>query len=349
MTVFSSPAFDDHEAVHFCADQRTGLRAIVAIHSTHRGPAAGGCRIWEYATEADAIVDVLRLARGMSYKNAMAGLDLGGGKAVVLKSPGNAVTDAQLTRFGDFVDSLGGRYITAEDVGMSVEKMQLVARGTKYVAGLPPREGIAGGDPSPKTALGVYHGMRAAIEKRLGRESLADVRVAVQGVGHVGLSLCEMLHAAGAQLWVADIDASRVAEAVARFGATAVPLDAILEQDVDVVAPCALGGILNADSISRLRASVVAGAANNQLADDVDGQRLHEHGVLYCPDYVINAGGIINVACEYEGEVDDATVNERVVAIADRLREVFARAEATAVPTNRVADQIARDLIARSG
>ena len=347
MSVFSSVAFDDHEAVHFCADASTGLRAIVAIHSTVRGPAAGGCRVWSYADEEDAIVDVLRLAQGMSFKNAMADLALGGGKAVILRPADSPITAAQLERFGGFVEALGGRYITAEDVGMSVETMQHVARATTYVAGLPSEGGAAGGDPSPKTALGVFHGMQAAVHVHLKRTSLEGVRVAVQGVGHVGMALCAMLHDAGAELLVADIDAERVSEAERRFGATPVALDAILAEDVDVIAPCALGGVFDARSIPTLQAKVIAGAANNQLATDDDGRRLHERGILYCPDYVINAGGIINVASEYAGDVTDAEVDRRVIAIGDRLREVFDRARATAEPTNVVANEIATGLIGR--
>ena len=347
MSVFSSAAFDDHEEVHFCADRETGLRAIIAIHSLFRGPAAGGCRVWSYANDNAALTDVLRLARGMSYKNAMADLDLGGGKAVILRSPDADVTPEQLVRFGEFVDSLAGRYITAEDVGMSVEKMQQIARSTNHLAGLPSREGAAGGDPSPKTALGVFHGMGAAVSAHLQRDSLAGLRVAVQGVGHVGMWLCHFLHEAGAELIVADIVADRVAEAVQRFGARPVSLDAILAEDVDVVAPCALGGVLNRESIPALKARVVAGAANNQLATDADGQRLYDAGILYCPDYVINAGGIINVACEYEGNVTDAEVDKRVEAIASRLTEVFVRAGDREQPTNVVADDMARGLIGR--
>ncbi len=345
MSVFSSPAFDQHEAVHFFNDAASGLQAIVAIHSTGRGPAAGGCRIWRYTDEQAAVTDVLRLARGMSYKNAMADLALGGGKAVIMKPPNGDVTEPMLERFGAFVDTLGGRYITAEDVGMSVERMQLIARSTQFVAGLPPKAGQAGGDPSPKTALGVFHGIRAAVAAKLGRDSLDGLRVAVQGVGHVGMALCALLHDAGCHLVVADIDAERVAAAETQFAAKRVALDEILSQDVDVVAPCALGGVFTAESIAALQANIVAGAANNQLAADADGQRLHERGVLYCPDYVINAGGIINVACEYDGSADDATVNRKVEAIGARLQAIFERAASTGQSTHRVADDMARQII----
>ncbi|MEM8983645.1 MAG: Glu/Leu/Phe/Val dehydrogenase dimerization domain-containing protein [Pseudomonadota bacterium] len=347
MSVFSSPAFDQHESVHYFHDRQTGLRAIVAIHSRARGPAAGGCRIWHYADDDAALTDVLRLSRGMSYKNAMADLDLGGGKAVVLKPADADVSAEQMVRFGECVQSLAGQYITAADVGMTDERIALVASATQYVAGLPPEAGAAGGDPSPKTALGVFHGIVAAVETRLQRGSVDRLRVAVQGVGSVGMALCEYLADAGATLVVADIAEQRVAEAVERFGARATSLERILEEDVDVVAPCALGGVLNADSIGRLRAHIVAGAANNQLATDADGQRLLECGVLYCPDYVINAGGIINVACEYSGNGDDATVDKRVVAIGPRLKEIFASAAAARQPTNVVADSLARQRIGR--
>ncbi|MEM1263048.1 MAG: Glu/Leu/Phe/Val dehydrogenase dimerization domain-containing protein [Pseudomonadota bacterium] len=347
MSVFSAAAFDQHEGVHYFHDHQTGLRAIVAIHSSARGPAAGGCRIWHYADDDAALTDVLRLSRGMSYKNAMADLDLGGGKAVVLQPADAQVSGEQMVKFGEFVQSLGGQYITAADVGMSDERIALVASATQYVAGLPPKGDAAGGDPSPKTALGVFHGIVAAVETRLSRTSLRGLRVAVQGVGSVGMALCDYLADVGVQLVVADIAEQRVAEAAERFGARVASLESILEEDVDVIAPCALGGILNEQSIDRLKATVVAGAANNQLATDADGQRLFERGILYCPDYVINAGGIINVACEYSGTGDDATVDKRVVAIGERLKEIFSSATSAKLPTNTVADNLARERIGR--
>lgn len=346
MAAFDDPAFDDHERVVFCRDAATGLKAIIAIHSTALGPAAGGCRLWHYESDDAALHDVLRLSQGMSYKNAMAGLDFGGGKAVILKAPGFAPTDALFERFGGFVDQLDGQYITAEDVGMSVAIMQTIAKRTRYVSGLPQRAGRAGGDPSPKTAFGVFTGIEGAVRFRLSRDSLEGITVAVQGVGNVGYNLCRYLHAAGARLLVADLDSARVEAACEEFGAAAVTLDEILWQDAEVVAPCALGAILNERSIPGIRAPIVAGGANNQLETREDGRRLSRAGILYAPDYVINAGGIVNVACEYHGRGDDDTVMQRVAAIGPRLTRIFEAAGETGRPTNEIADELARKIIA---
>lgn len=346
MSVFSNSAFDDHERVLFCRDAASGLHAIIAIHSTALGPAAGGCRQWSYASDEDALYDVLRLSRGMSYKNAMAGLRFGGGKAVILKSAEFNGNDALYERFGDFVNSLHGEYVTAEDVGMSVSIMETIARRTKYVSGLPKRDGRAGGDPSPKTSFGIFKGIEAAVKFKLQRDSLDGVTVAVQGVGNVGYYLCGYLAEAGARLVVADIDTARVQRAVDEFNATAVPLDKILFQEVDVVSPCALGAILTEKSIPQLRTSIVAGGANNQLQTDADGRRLAEAGVLYAPDYVINGGGIINVASEYYGDVDEDEVMNRVAAIGPRLANIFKEAADSGRPTNEIADAQARRILA---
>ncbi len=349
MSVFENPAFDDHERVLFCRDPDVGLDAIVAIHSTALGPAAGGARQWSYADSSEALYDVLRLSQGMSYKNAMAGLRFGGGKAVIVKGPGFVPSDALYERFGEFVDSLGGAYITAEDVGMTPEIMQSIARGTRYVTGLPAEEGKAGGDPSPKTAFGIYCGIRAAVEFKLGRMDIDGLRVAVQGVGNVGYHLCRLLHDSGALLVVADIDQDKVARAAGEFGATAASLEEILFADVDVVAPCALGAVLNAQSIPNIRAAVVAGGANNQLAEPADGKRLADAGILYAPDYVINGGGIINVACEYYGDVDDDGVTDLVARIGPRLTTIFEEAAEQGRPTNEIADSQARRRIEAAG
>jgi len=346
MTVFSNPAFDDHERVLFCRDEATGLCAIIAIHSTALGPAAGGTRLWTYASDDEALYDVLRLSQGMSYKNAMAGLKFGGGKAVIMKTPDFEGSDALYERFGEFVESLGGDYITAEDVGMSVDIMDIVARKTRYVSGLTLQSGKAGGDPSPKTAYGIYRGILAAAKARLVRDDLDGVRVAVQGVGHVGYELCKLLHAAGAALLVADLDEARVDRVCAEFGAERVPDAEILFVDADVLAPCALGAILHEESIPGIKARIVAGGANNQLRSQEDGQRLADAGILYAPDYVINAGGIINVACEYFGDVDDAGVMDLVARIGPRLSAIFDEAERTGEPTNVIADRQARKIIA---
>ncbi|MEL7311094.1 MAG: Glu/Leu/Phe/Val dehydrogenase dimerization domain-containing protein [Pseudomonadota bacterium] len=347
MSVFDNLAFEQHERVLHCSDPVSGLKAIIAIHSTFRGPAAGGCRLWHYPDADAAVTDVLRLSRGMSYKNAMADLPLGGGKAVIMTGPERQVTDDQLSAFGRFVETLQGEYITAEDVGMSVAAMQTVASETNHVAGLPPEAGKAGGDPSPKTADGVFHGIRAAVKHSLQRDDLEGLKVAVQGVGNVGANLCRSLHAAGASLLVADIDAARVARICDECSAQPVALDEVLLSDVDVIAPCALGAVLDAPTIARLRARIVAGAANNQLASDSDGQLLFDAGILYAPDYVINAGGIINVACEYAGDETEETVDERVAQIGERLSAIFEQSERLGLPTNHIADSMARSLIGR--
>jgi leucine dehydrogenase len=348
MTVFSDSAYDNHERVLFCRDIDTGLYAIIAIHSTALGPSAGGTRLWNYDGEAEALHDVLRLSQGMSYKNAMAGLKLGGGKAVILDNPEFIGDDAAFEKFGEFVDSLGGAYITAEDVGMTVGIMETVARKTRYVTGLPSRDGKAGGDPSPKTAFGILQGIRAAARVRLERSDLEGLSVAIQGVGKVGLSLCGYLRDAGASLIVADIDAERVSRACDEYGARPATTDSVLFEAVDVVSPCALGAILTRDSIPRIQATIVAGAANNQLEVAEDGERLAARNILYAPDYVINAGGIINVSCEYEGNVDDETVMQLVAQIGPRLDRVFEEAARTGEPTNVIADRRAREIIANA-
>ncbi len=345
MSVFTDSAFDDHERVLFCRDAATGLQAIIAIHSTALGPAAGGCRMWSYANDAEALHDVLRLSQGMSYKNAMAGLHFGGGKAVIIKSSGCNGSDALFERFGRFVDTLNGDYITAEDVGMTVQIMQTIARTTKHVTGLPTENGKAGGDPSPKTAFGIFSGIEAAVRFKLDRNTVSGLSVAVQGVGHVGYHLCRLLSEAGASLKVADIDDARVRKVCDEFGAKKTAPDDILYQSVDVVAPCALGAILNATSISKLQAPIIAGGANNQLETLADGQRLADAGILYAPDYVINAGGIVNVACEYEGDIGDDGVMKLVAEIGPRLTGIFEEAARKGEPTNVIADAQACQII----
>ncbi len=345
MSVFSNVAFDDHERVLFCRDRLTGLNAIIAIHSTVLGPAAGGTRQWSYADDEEALYDVLRLSQGMSYKNAMAGLKFGGGKAVIIKSPDFRASDDLYARFGDFIETLHGDYITAEDVGMSPEIMQSIATRTRFVTGLPTTGGKAGGDPSPKTAFGIFRGIEAAIRFKLERDKLADTSVAVQGIGNVGYHLCRLLQEAGAKLIVADIDPAKVQRVCDEFGARAVGPDEILFCDVDVLAPCALGAILTEESIPRLRTSIVAGAANNQLQTTEDGRRLADAGILYAPDYVINGGGIINVACEFSGDVDDHGVMELVARIGPRLSGIFEESAVTGRLTNDIADEQARRII----
>lgn len=345
MSVFDNIAFDDHERVVFCKDKLTGLNAIIAIHSTVLGPGAGGARQWAYASEDDALYDVLRLSQGMSFKNAMAGLNFGGGKAVIIKGADFEATDALYERFGDFVDGLDGDYITAEDVGMSPGIMQIIATRTRHVTGLPTSGGKAGGDPSPKTAFGIFRGIEAAVRFKLGRDDVAGTSVAVQGVGNVGYHLCRLLNDAGATLVVSDLDEAKVKRVCDEFGAASAPLDDILFSEVDVIAPCALGAVLTERSIPRIRAPIVAGGANNQLETGDDGQRLGDAGILYAPDYVINGGGIINVACEYEGTVDNDGVMELVAKIGPRLTGIFEESASTGRLTNDIADEQARRII----
>ena len=345
MEIFDLREFDGHELIVFGHDAATSLRAIIAIHSTALGPAAGGCRMWPYATTADAVCDALRLSRGMSYKNALAGVPFGGGKAVIIGESRQAKTPQLFEAFGRLVDSLGGRYLTAEDIGTTTADMASVARATRHVAGLGRAPGEAGGDPGPKTALGVYLGIEAAVRFRLGRQDLQGLTVAVQGVGGMGYHLCGLLAGAGAQLRVADVRAAAVQRVCEEFGARAVRVEEVLAEEVDVLAPCALGAVLNAQSIPRLRARIIAGAANNQLAQGQDGQALQAAGILYAPDYVINAGGIISVSRELHGGATEEQVIADIQGIPGRLTEVFERARRENRPTNAVADQMARELL----
>lgn len=347
MSVFDDPAFDDHERVLFCRDEPTGLFAIIALHSTLLGPAGGGCRLWGYTSTSEALHDVLRLSKAMSYKNAMAGLKFGGGKAVIVKTSEFVATDSLFERYGTFVDSLNGSYVTAEDVGMTPEVMLSIARKTRYVCGLPAKDGRAGGDSAINTAYGVFCGMEAAAKIKLGSANLAGVRVAVQGLGSVGYNLCKRLYGAGAALIVSDIDSKRAERACADFSATAVAPDQILSQEVEIFAPCALGAILNEKSIPMLKSQIVAGAANNQLATDADGQRLADAGILYAPDYVINAGGMINITGEYYGEWDARAAQEQTAKIGPRLAEIFEESMQSGKSTSEIADKRARKLISR--
>jgi leucine dehydrogenase len=345
MGVFDHPEFDDHESLHFINDPASGLRAIIAVHSTVLGPAAGGCRRWSYANDADALTDALRLSRGMTYKNAIAELPFGGGKSVILAADSAPKTPELLTVFGRAVESLAGKYITAEDVGMSVDDMRYVQQETRYVSGLPQSGDSAGGDPSPWTALGVFLGIEAAVKVRLGKDSVEGLSVAVQGVGHVGAHLCRLLHEAGAKLIVADVNRENLDAVSNSMPVTIVPPTEILYADVDVLSPCALGNILTAATIPQLKASVIAGAANNQLSTVADGARLSARDILYAPDYVINAGGIINVSHEYYGGSSDDRVRADVEKIPLRLKTLFAEAKETERPTNELADEFARRLI----
>ncbi len=339
MAVFASPHFDDHELVAFHADQASGLRAIVALHNTALGPGLGGLRMWPYADETAALDDVLRLSRGMTYKAALAGLSFGGGKAVIIGDPRTGKSEALLRAMGRFVDSLGGRYHTAEDVGTTVADMDVLGAETVFAHGV----SNGSGNPSPATAYGVYVGIRAAVRYRLGRDDLAGVVVAVQGLGNVGFRLAELLADAGARLLVADVDAGAVQRAVAALGAEAVAPERIHAVVADIFAPCALGAVIDDDSLPELGARIIAGSANNQLAEDRHGAALKRRGILYAPDYVINAGGLIDVASEGP-DYDPAAVLKRTNGIADTLESIFRRAERQDAPTDRVADRMAENI-----
>ena len=346
-TPWSYPDFDAHEALHFVTDRKSGLRAIIALHSTHLGPAAGGTRMWHYADDADALTDALRLSRGMSFKNAMAGLPLGGGKAVVLADANRTKTPEMLAAFGRAVDRLGGNYVTAEDVGMSVADMIAIRDQTKYVAGLPVAGGEVGGDPGPHTSLGVFLGIKAAVKRALGKDSLSGLHIALQGAGSVAGGVARHAAAEGARLSIADVDAGRAQALATETNGTVVPTDSILSLEADVVSPCALGAILTEATIAALNAPIVAGGANNQLATREDGERIAARGILYAPDYVINAGGIINVSTEYLDDGDASLVRRRIEAIPDRLEQIWATSAQTGINPAEVADAMAMKLIGR--
>lgn len=347
VSVWEYPDFDDHEGVHLFRDAKSGLTAVIAIHSTHLGPAAGGVRFWQYADNNKAVTDALRLSRGMSFKNAMADLPLGGGKGVILGAPGITKTPELLAAFGRAVDSLGGRYVTAEDVGITDADMVAISKSTRHVSGLPVAQGSAGGDPGPLTALGVFLGVKAAAERGLGKTDMSGVHVAIQGVGSVGGGLARLLAAEGARLTLADVNPDRAKALAEELGGQVVGTDDILSIEADIVSPNALGAILTEETIAALRTTVVAGGANNQLATPADGPRLKARDILYAPDYVINAGGIINVGLEYLGHGDRAEVEARIHRIPDRLRQVWDESEATGDPASEVADRIAKRLIGR--
>jgi leucine dehydrogenase len=346
-TPWGYPDFDAHEIVHFVDEPGHGLRAIIVIHSTHLGPAAGGARFWHYEDPSEALTDALRLSRGMSYKNAMAGLPLGGGKSVILAPPERQKSPELLAAFGRAVDRLCGRYITAEDVGMSVRDMVEVSRHTKFVAGLPSEGAEVGGDPGPHTSLGVFLGLKAAVRRALGKDTVDGLHIALQGAGSVATGVAMHASAEGARLSIADVDQQRAAKLADQVGGTVVSPDDILFLEADVVSPCALGAILDEQSIPRLNTRVVAGGANNQLAKAEDGARLNERGILYAPDYVINAGGIINVCTEYLGDGDASLVRERIDGIPVRLEEIWTESAASGRDPAAVADTMAQRLIGR--
>lgn len=345
MSLFSHPDFDNHEAVHAFCDPASGLRAFIAVHNTNRGPASGGTRFWQYVSDADALTDVLRLSRAMSFKNAMAQLDIGGGKGVILRPEGDFDRDALFAAYGRSVETISGTYITAEDVGVSPSDMATIKTQTNHVAGLSEGDN-ASGDPSPVTADGVFRGIKVSAQRVFGSNDLSGRRVSVQGLGHVGYALAEHLAQAGAILSVADINLDALAKAKAELDATIVPVDEIHSVDADIFAPCALGGAIRHETLSRLSAKIVAGAANNQLLTPDMALALKQRGVLYAPDYVINAGGIINVAAEVSGHYDPDWVTGKLDQLEETLGEVFDRAAREDRTTRDVADEMARQRMA---
>jgi leucine dehydrogenase len=345
MNYFSKISDYGHEQVVFCHDKAVNLKAIIAIHSTILGPALGGCRMWPYDSEAGALEDVLRLSRGMTYKNAAAGLNIGGGKAVIIGDPAKDKSEAFFRSFGQFVQSLNGRYITAEDVGTSVEDMQHIRMETKHAAGLPKSEG-GSGDPSPATARGVFEGIKACVKHLLDNDNLEGLTVAVQGTGNVGLKLCELLSKAGARLIITDLFRAKAERVAETFKARTVSPDEIYGVDADIFAPCALGAILNADTIPRMRFKIIAGSANNQLEDEErDTAVLREKGILYAPDFIINAGGVINVYYEVTNSYHEATVDLKVRKIGETLTRIFEIAQNQAIATTAAANVLAEKRI----
>ncbi|MFC1483581.1 Glu/Leu/Phe/Val dehydrogenase [Candidatus Neomarinimicrobiota bacterium] len=340
MDVYTMMTRHDHEQVVFCNEPDCGLKAIIAIHDTTLGPSLGGCRFYPYQSDEEGLNDVLRLSRGMTYKASIAGLNLGGGKAVIIANPETDKSEYIFRAFGRFVEGLGGRYITAEDVNTSVRDMEWVRMETQYVTGISRALG-GSGDPSSVTAFGVFVGIKAALKIKIGTEDISGIRVAVQGVGHVGYNLCRYLHDAGAELFVSDINKAAVEQAVTEFGATSLNGDQIHAHDVDVYAPCAMGAILNDDTIPQIKATIVAGAANNQLAiSKVHGAMLLKRNILYAPDYAINSGGLINVANELEGYNRERAFKQ-AEGIYDTLMQIFKRSVEEGIPTSEASDRLA--------
>jgi leucine dehydrogenase len=336
MNPFEMMREQGHEQLVLCSEPAAGYKGIIAIHNTTLGPALGGTRFWNYASEEEAIVDALRLAKGMTYKAAVAGLNLGGGKSVIIGDPRTTRREMIFRAHGRFVDSLKGRYITAEDVGTSVEDMDFVQMETNHVAGIAGRSG----DPSPVTAYGTYRGIKAAARAKFGADSLNGLKVAVQGTGHVGFYLCEYLSEEGAKLVVTDIDAARVQSVVDAFGADAVKPDEIYDVDAEIFAPCALGAIVNDKTLPRFKFQIIAGAANNQLAEPRHGDELEKRGILYAPDYVINAGGLINVYGELNDWSNDRS-KRKAGEIYETLIDLFELAKNDGLPTYEAADRLA--------
>ncbi len=338
----------DHEQVVFCQDQATGLRAIIAIHNTTLGPSVGGTRMWTYASEGDALTDALRLSRGMTYKSALAGLNIGGGKAVIMGDARKDKNEALLRRFGKFVNSLGGKYITAEDVGISTKDMEYVKLETDHVVGLPEYNG-GSGDPSPVTAFGVYMGMKASVKELTGNDSLAGKKIMVQGVGHVGEHLLEHLVREGAEVTIADIYEDRIKEMMAKYNVKAVDVNAVYETPMDIYSPCALGATVNDETLQKLKCSIICGAANNQLKDEVlHGEAVLKRGILYAPDYLVNAGGIINCYWEIIG-YNRAAAMAQAENIYTTALNIYKKSKQENIPTYLAANQLAEARIAAIG
>ncbi len=342
MSVFSAPAFDGHELVAFCDDKTTGLRAIIAVHDSTLGSAVGGCRMYPYASDAEALHDVLRLSRGMTYKSALAGLPLGGGKSVIIGDPQRDKSTSLMQAMGDFIESQGGRYVAAEDSGTGVADIRTMAARTKYVSGLDDNE--YGGDPSPSTAYGVFLGIRTAVRHRLGVDTLSGLSVAIQGLGHVGYYLARYLVAEKATVYGADVNTANLQRAVTELGVIPVAVEDVLGLEVDVLAPCAMGAVLNSQSIPAIRAGIIAGAANNQLASDDDGSSLQDRGILYCPDFLINAGGIVDVHHQRIGSTE-AAKRGHIQRIEATLSEVLRRADECHLQTRVIAEQLAEEIL----
>lgn len=345
--MFDHPSFDSHEGIHMFYDEASGLKAIIAVHSTARGPAAGGTRMWNYKTGEAHLTDVLRLSQGMSYKNAMADIPFGGGKAVIWGNSHTDKSEALFRSFGRAVDSLQGTYYTAEDVGIDVADMEIVREETEFVAGLD-KGASASGDPSPVTAMGVYLGIRETAKRAFGSDDLTGKKVAVQGVGSVGGYTCEYLAKAGAELFISDIDQAALDSVAKATGATIIAPDKIIDVEVDVFSPNALGAVVNPETIDRFTAKVIAGGANNQLSTPDMGEALRQRGILYAPDYVINGGGIINIAAELSGSYSRDWVDGKISVLMNTLGEVLDTALSDGLPTSVVADNIARQRIAQA-
>ena len=345
--MFETLATYGHEQVVFCHNKDAGLKAIIAIHNTVQGPALGGTRMWPYQSEAEALNDVLRLSRGMTYKNAVAGLNIGGGKAVIIGDPAKDKSEALFRAFGQFVESLGGRYITAEDVGIDVNDMEYVYRETEYVTGVHQVHG-GSGDPSPFTAYGALQGLLATLNRKFGDEDVGKYSYAVQGLGHVGMEYVKLLKERGAKIFVTDINKALVDKAVSEYGAEAVGLDEIYDVPADVYSPCALGGTINPQTLPRLKCKVICGAANNQLADNEIGDEVVKRGILYAPDYAVNAGGVMNVALELDGYNRERAMR-MMRTIYHNLARIYEISDRDGIPTYKAADRLAEERIETIG